>query len=581
MLKQYNKKWLKIFILLGVVILTLVLFSQSVSAARVLEYDYPKIPLPGFGNVSLNDIQQGIEGKDPLGSLILYLYTFSVMLVGLIAFGVIIMAGFKFLTSGANPGLRKQAKDQLQAALLGIVILLSSWLILNTINPELVLLHKPGEAPGDVLAPDIRGQIGDLVEENPFEVSIDVKTLRYGGVVLYNDVEMDGRAGSVDHEFRSSTVFADVPHFNNGLWTGEDLLSGIRIFGNCKVRLFNNQYYGDTENWWDIIGPAAVRRLQDADASNPGISTPNIQLGDNVISSIKITDNSCLGESITAYETGENDSSTPPDPPRGGTVPFIYNIEDLTGETDMDIFRKKTPVLRVNDGIGAIMLNKAVSIPGLDVVICTKKEWRDCHESFSESVGNLNDNPTRGFEGSKWDNSISSISLAGSGKNRQAGVILYNKDNFRGISEIFITSDKALYSNNYNNNFISRGGWEYASSLIIIGEYHVTLYSGPDFGGQYQWMEINNAANPPTAKLSTASGEVETIVLSRSGGVLKIPKLNRFKFPNDDDTWNDDKVQSIKLQIPKNILEAQNLTVGDTCYDPTTRDGREFCQLQD
>jgi len=133
----------------------LLLSAPQVGDARELENNYPKIPLPGQGNFSLNDIYGAIRGetdspayntfkdRDALTSLILYFYTFAVAIVGLIAFGVIIMTGVRFMSSGANPSLRATAMKQLQSVLLGIAILLGSVVLLNIINPELALLTPP------------------------------------------------------------------------------------------------------------------------------------------------------------------------------------------------------------------------------------------------------------------------------------------------------------------------------------------------------------------------------------------------------------------------------------------------------
>lgn len=149
-----NKKWLKMTLFLGIFLFLFISFSQ-IGLARELENDYPKIPLPGVGGLSLNDIYEALDSgtgpaadtfKDkPLSALILYFYTFSIMLVGIIAFGVIIMTGVKFMASGASPGMRKEAMDQLRAVIFGIALLLGSWLLLNTINPELTLLSEPGQ----------------------------------------------------------------------------------------------------------------------------------------------------------------------------------------------------------------------------------------------------------------------------------------------------------------------------------------------------------------------------------------------------------------------------------------------------
>lgn len=69
-----------------------------------------------------------------------YLFNFSIIISGVIAFGVLVYNGFLYLTSAGEPGVMKDAVDKIIGAFLGVVILLSSYLILTTINPDLANL---------------------------------------------------------------------------------------------------------------------------------------------------------------------------------------------------------------------------------------------------------------------------------------------------------------------------------------------------------------------------------------------------------------------------------------------------------
>lgn len=57
------------------------------------------------------------------------------------------IAGFIYATSGDNTSKQKEARDQIRDAIIGLVLILSSVLILRTINPDLVKLNLPGIAP--------------------------------------------------------------------------------------------------------------------------------------------------------------------------------------------------------------------------------------------------------------------------------------------------------------------------------------------------------------------------------------------------------------------------------------------------
>jgi len=118
------------------VLVLLVLSAAYFTEARELELNYPSIPGPN-GPLTL-DINTSLP------DLIVYLYTFFLSIAGLIAFGSFVFAGFLFMTSGANPGLRSQAQNRIRQAVLGLALLLGTYILLSIINPELVLLHEPG-----------------------------------------------------------------------------------------------------------------------------------------------------------------------------------------------------------------------------------------------------------------------------------------------------------------------------------------------------------------------------------------------------------------------------------------------------
>jgi len=72
-----------------------------------------------------------------------YIYHFSVITGGLIAFLAVIYGGFRFLTSAGNPSATKDAREQILAGFLGLIIILGSFIILNEINPDLTSMKPP------------------------------------------------------------------------------------------------------------------------------------------------------------------------------------------------------------------------------------------------------------------------------------------------------------------------------------------------------------------------------------------------------------------------------------------------------
>jgi hypothetical protein len=63
---------------------------------------------------------------------------FSVSLAALLAVVMIVISGFMYITAGGNTSTLEKAKDYMRDAILGLLLVLGSYLILNTINPDLV-----------------------------------------------------------------------------------------------------------------------------------------------------------------------------------------------------------------------------------------------------------------------------------------------------------------------------------------------------------------------------------------------------------------------------------------------------------
>lgn len=81
--------------------------------------------------------------KALLPDYVKYIFNFSIGISGFIAFGILIFAGVRYLTSAGNPSAMQDAKDQIFSAFLGLLILLCAWIILTTINPQLIILEIP------------------------------------------------------------------------------------------------------------------------------------------------------------------------------------------------------------------------------------------------------------------------------------------------------------------------------------------------------------------------------------------------------------------------------------------------------
>lgn len=132
MIKKY-KSFLLFFSLLWV------FFSNTKLAYGLEIKDYPRIPF-------LPIIEQGSE----LPVFISYFFGLGIYLVGTIAVISLVIGGIRLIASAGNPGAIGDAKERIIGAIIGLVLTLSSVIILQTINPVLVTpsLTPSGEVAG-------------------------------------------------------------------------------------------------------------------------------------------------------------------------------------------------------------------------------------------------------------------------------------------------------------------------------------------------------------------------------------------------------------------------------------------------
>lgn len=76
---------------------------------------------------------------DVTGNMLESIYVYGLGLVGISALIMLVFGGLKYMTATDSPGQVNSAKDTMRNAILGLVLALVSWLILFTINPDLVM----------------------------------------------------------------------------------------------------------------------------------------------------------------------------------------------------------------------------------------------------------------------------------------------------------------------------------------------------------------------------------------------------------------------------------------------------------
>jgi hypothetical protein len=77
------------------------------------------------------------------GGFVANFYQFALMIGGVLAFGVIVYGGVRYMASAGNPSGQSDAKEWIESALLGLLLLVGAYFILDVINPQLLNLKLP------------------------------------------------------------------------------------------------------------------------------------------------------------------------------------------------------------------------------------------------------------------------------------------------------------------------------------------------------------------------------------------------------------------------------------------------------
>jgi hypothetical protein len=116
------KKILTIFKNIGM--LFFILGAYSASAYETLQ------AIPGIDKGSTPSLSQYLK----------QIYLTGVGLAGVLAVLMIVIGGIQYIGSGMSPSAKEDARGKITNAILGLLLALGSWLILHTINPDLVSL---------------------------------------------------------------------------------------------------------------------------------------------------------------------------------------------------------------------------------------------------------------------------------------------------------------------------------------------------------------------------------------------------------------------------------------------------------
>ena len=110
--------------------------------------------------ISMNIPGTAPNSSSTPGAFVANFYQFALMIAGVLAFGVIVYGGVKYMTSAGNPSGQGDAKEWIEAALLGLLLLVGAYFILNVVNPQLTNLALPPVTPVKITAAPTTGSGG-------------------------------------------------------------------------------------------------------------------------------------------------------------------------------------------------------------------------------------------------------------------------------------------------------------------------------------------------------------------------------------------------------------------------------------
>ncbi|MFA6190469.1 MAG: hypothetical protein WC711_03145 [Candidatus Staskawiczbacteria bacterium] len=126
-MENYKKKLYRLILLIIFLLVGSFYFPINKVFAQ-LEVKYPALPTITGGTT---------EPVSDLPSYVKYLFVGGVSIGFLIALISLVVAGVLYFISPINVSAKKEAKDRIMGSILGILILLLSYLIITTINPQL------------------------------------------------------------------------------------------------------------------------------------------------------------------------------------------------------------------------------------------------------------------------------------------------------------------------------------------------------------------------------------------------------------------------------------------------------------
>ena len=129
---------LLVAVLVAVVVPAIALGQQA--SAPVLNYN-AQVQIPGSSEQARAIQGNKVVNANLLGNYVVAIYRFGIWLSIFLTIFMMMVGGFLWVIAGGNPSRVENAKSYITSALTGLVVALTSFVILQTVNPALVVFQ--------------------------------------------------------------------------------------------------------------------------------------------------------------------------------------------------------------------------------------------------------------------------------------------------------------------------------------------------------------------------------------------------------------------------------------------------------
>ncbi len=230
------KKKILLISLFALLLLVIFFATDSLVFSQELEVEYP----------SIDNYRPVAGGSDELPNYLKYIIRFLTLSAGIVVFGSLVYGGFLWMTSEGEPLKVQKSKTQILSSFIGLLIIISSFVLLNSINPTLVELKKIEIIEVEnVDSPGVYLSLSGSFHENNFEeMQKNVKKI----------TSPEGGLGNLKGKIKAVRIVNPVDENNQLVYRHIVVLHGEENFrGPCEFILTNNSEHNFTNISGDVL----------------------------------------------------------------------------------------------------------------------------------------------------------------------------------------------------------------------------------------------------------------------------------------------------------------------------------------